>query len=252
MRDSADLLALSRTIAARAGRLLLDGPATSRSFVYADDNPKEVKALADRLLEEEILAGLAGTGPAILSEESGFLPGSEDSDRLFLVDPLDGTFNFVRGLGPSAVSIALWEGDRPVFGVVFDLTSRELTWGGRGIGACCDGRPLSVSTTAAKTHAALCTGFPARLTLDAGASESFFRTARAYGKVRMLGSAAMSLVHVARGTADAYCERSIMHWDVAAGLAIVEGAGGQIRVEKATLPHALNVYATNGLLQPSD
>ncbi len=222
------LLELSKTIATQAGLRLLDSFSQHhKSYVYYRDNPKEIKALADAVLEKDILRALAPTGLPILSEESGYIPGRQESQYWFIVDPLDGTFNFVKGLGPSAVSIALWEDQKPIFGVIYSILERQLYWGGAGMGAYCDSQPISVSDTAIKAQASICTGFPVRLDVENEITMQYFwRMVSPYAKVRMLGSAAVSLVNVARGAADVYSERNIMLWDVAAGLAIVEGAGG--------------------------
>jgi myo-inositol-1(or 4)-monophosphatase len=166
------------------------------------------------------------------------------------VDPLDGTFNFVKGLGPSAISVALWEYDRPLFGVVYSLAERQLAWGGRDIGAFSDGRRISVSGTSDPSLGSICTGFPVRLDMHSDlAMHDFWRMVKPYAKVRMLGSAAASLVQVARGAADLYAESCIMLWDVAAGAAIVEGAGGQCVMNRRNSPHwCYDVIAANPAL----
>ena len=212
--------------------------------------PREIKARADSALELEILEALQKTGLSILSEESGLIEGQRDPDYLFIVDPLDGTYNFVKDLGPCSISIALWRNARPAFGVIFSLPDASLLWGGRGLGAFCDGRPVCVSATASMAHGCICTGIPARLNVEEGSPlarlGSLFRS---FAKVRMLGSASISLASVAMGRADAYSEQGIMLWDVAAGLALVEGAGGAIRWTVAGgAEHSLNVDASNGLL----
>jgi myo-inositol-1(or 4)-monophosphatase len=248
-RDLAELLALAQSVAASAGRALLAGAhRDQRAYVHAADLPREIKAVADTVMEEHILAALAPTGLAILSEEAGLMPGrGSASPRWFIVDPLDGTFNFVKGLGPCAVSIALWDAHQPVFGVIYSLADAQLAWGGPGLGAHSHGEPIAVSATVTAANASICTGFPVRFDFDSDAAMVEFRElVRPFAKVRMLGSAAISLLHVARGSADVYAERDIMLWDVAAGLAIVQGAGGSIRFDPGPVEYSLNVRATNG------
>jgi len=247
--EEAGLLELSKSVALRAGRCLLDSALDLRSYAHSNAHPREIKALADTVLEREILDGLGATGLPILSEEAGWVGEARDARLTFIVDPLDGTFNFVKGLGPCAVSIALWERESPVFGVIYSLRDRQLYWGGARHGAFRDGERIAVSTTGSLASASLCTGFPARLDLNSErVRDKFWRTVGAFSKVRMMGSAAMSLVNVATGAADAYCEQQIMLWDVAAGLAIVEGAGGATRFVSATKEDAMDVSATNGNL----
>lgn len=245
-------LELSKQTAIQAGqRLHDDAAALARGgYSHCSDNPKEIKALADQVLEKDILLSLGAAGLPILSEESGYRSSTAKTDYWFIVDPLDGTFNYVKGLGPCAVSIALWHGQKPVFGVIYSLLDQELFWGGKDIGAfSARGKKLSVSRINDKKKASICTGFPARL--DASnekALKKLWDVARPYGKVRMIGSAAISLLHVAKGSADAYAEQNIMLWDVAAGIAIVEGAGGYVHSSPGTTEYSLDVYANNGIL----
>ena len=245
-----ELLELSKAVAKRAGLRFRDSRgADLRVHARARDNRREIKARADTVLEEEILKGLRPTELSILSEESGLIEGRRDAEYLFIVDPLDGTYNFVKGLGPCAVSIALWKQQRPVFGVILSLLDGRLVWGGPGLGAFSDGQRITVSGTTTMSEACVCTGFPAGLDVQSSiVLERLGRIVTSFEKVRMLGSAAISLVNVATGCADAYCEQSIMLWDVAAGVAIVEGAGGTTRWVETGTDNALNVDASNGRL----
>jgi myo-inositol-1(or 4)-monophosphatase len=247
--DLESLLELSKRVALQAGSHLLNDCAALRDYDHSDALPKEVKAVADRVLESEILAALAPTGLAILSEESGYRAASTASESYFIVDPLDGTYNFVRELGPSAVSIALWAGERPLFGVICSLPDRKLAWGGSGLGAYIEGQAIAVSALATQARSCLCTGFPVRFDFsDPTAMQNFQQTAARYAKVRMFGSAAISLLQVARGAADVYWENSIMLWDVAAGLAITDGAGGRYALTKTSREWCYDVMAGNPLL----
>lgn len=245
-----ELLRLCKLVALDAGCRLLDGlTRTHKQYEHSVHHPREIKALADTVLERDILEKLAPTGLPILSEESGSVAGRAESSYRFIVDPLDGTFNFVKGLGPCAVSIALWQERTPIFGVIYSLTDRQLLWGGRDLGSFCDEQPIAVSAIARRSEASICTGLPVRFDMEnATAVDELWRMVRPFAKVRMMGSAAMSLVSVARGSADAYWEQSIMLWDVAAGLAIVEGAGGAVKCIPGHIEHSLDAYAGNRAL----
>ena len=248
MVDIPALLELAKCTAVQAGGRLTE--AGLAGFSFSEELPREVKSLADSVLEDVVLGALSGTGREILSEERGLVPGTQPDGYRFIVDPLDGTFNFVRNLGPCAVSIALWEGDRPVFGVLFDIVKKSLFWGGRGLGAWENGSEIQGSRTGDISRSAVCTGFPVRFDFSADqAWERFRNRAARFAKVRMLGSAAMSLACVADGRAEAYFEEDIMLWDVAAGIAIVEGAGGRVRWSGKAGSAALDVYADNGCLE---
>jgi myo-inositol-1(or 4)-monophosphatase len=254
--DLGALLELAKSAATAAGARLLDAAEDrDRSYSHAIDHPREIKAAADVAAEACILAALAPAGLPLLSEESGYTAARHrrEADYWFIVDPLDGTFNYAKGVGPCAVSIALWQGEQPVFGVIYNLQNRRLSWGGPALGAYEDGRRLSVSATPSEDRAVLCTGFPARLDLSSDAvMRSFWRLTTPYAKVRMLGSAAVSLLHVACGAADAYAEDDIMLWDVAAGIAMVEGAGGRVRRSPGSREYSLDVRAWNGVLAGPD
>jgi myo-inositol-1(or 4)-monophosphatase len=244
------LLELAKSTVSRAASRLLDRmDPDATHYVHSPELQREIKAIADTTMEQEILAGLAEARLSILSEESGYTSSPQNAPRRFIVDPLDGTFNFVKGLGPSAISVALWEDERPVFGVIYLLAERQLAWGGSGIGAFIDGRRISVSATSDPSLASICTGFPVRLDMDSDSHmRGFWHMVKPYAKVRMLGSAAASLVRVAQGAADLYAERSIMLWDVAAGMAIVEGAGGQCAMDRSGAQWCYDVIAANPAL----
>lgn len=248
MSDLDDLLALAKDVAQEAVAALVDVDPGSSSCSFADDFPREMKSATDRVLEELVFHRLKPTGLPILSEEAGAIEGHANDDLRWVVDPLDGTVNFMRRLGPCAVSIALCRNGLPVFGVIGEYPSAKLAWGGRFLGAFVDSCPIRVSTIGDKSKAVLCTGFPSRFDFSV-ASPGFFDLMSLYGKVRMLGAASLSLLQVAKGAADAYVERDIMIWDVAAGLALVEGAGGRMRVSAGRYKDSLNVAASNGLLQ---
>lgn len=208
-----------------------------------------MKAAADKILEEEILKRLLPTKLPIISEEKGVILGDNQSDLKFIVDPLDGTVNFVRGLGPAAVSIALFRNDTPIFGTLGLYPSGELAWGGIGQGAFLNEYPIQVSKVSDPKHAVLCTGIPSRFRLNDKKRSSFlFKTMKRYGKTRMLGSASISLLHVAKGSAELYSECDIMIWDVAAGLAIVEGAGGIFSILPGSRQDTKHIIASNGLI----
>jgi myo-inositol-1(or 4)-monophosphatase len=250
MHEVDELLELAKDTVLRAANRLLDhmAPGDVR-YVHSPQHQREIKAIADSVMEQVILAGLAAAELSVLSEESGYIASQRATSRWFIVDPLDGTFNFVKGLGPSAISVALWEHDRPVFGVVYSLAERRMGWGGRDIGAFIDGQSISVSNTSDMSLASICTGFPVRLDMNSDlAMDRFWRLVKPYAKVRMLGSAAASLLQVARGAGDLYAERSIMLWDVAAGVAIVEGAGGQCLMTKNGPQWCYDVTAANPAL----
>lgn len=206
-----------------------------------------MKAAVDKVMEEAILARLLDTGIPILSEECGDVVGSTKSGLKFIVDPLDGTVNFVRELGLAAISVALYRGKEPVFGVLGLYPGDDIAWGGKTIGSFLNDQQLRVSEVSNLTESVLCTGFPSRFQFDDSKEVSkFIQKITRLGKVRMLGSASVSLLKVAQGSAEIYAENDIMLWDVAAGLALVEGAGGDVKIKPGKSSEGINVIASNG------
>jgi fructose-1,6-bisphosphatase/inositol monophosphatase family enzyme len=209
---------------------------------------RDIKTQADVAAEACLVEHLSPSDIPILAEESAGNAGSATDGLRWLVDPLDGTMNFTRGFPICAVSVGLWDGPNPLLGVVYDLGQRTLYTGIVGEGAWRDGQSIHVSAIAETSQAILTTGFPVGQDFATASLDEFIGRVQAFKKIRMIGSAALSLARVAEGVFDAYYEDNIMIWDVAAGLALVTAAGGQIQSRPGTKPHALVATATNGHL----
>ena len=207
----------------------------------------DIKLVADKAAEAMILKRLSdGSDHAILSEEEGWV--GEAGSTAWVVDPLDGSSNYNREIPFCAVSIALIEDDRPVLGVVYDFNHDELFAGGKGLGATLNGKPISVSDISDTSKATLVTGFP---TYRDYSDEALAQTARDFArwkKIRMIGSATLSTTWVACGRADAYSEESTMLWDIAAGAALIEAAGGRVVYSGGPIDKPMTVSADNGAL----
>lgn len=211
--------------------------------------PREMKTASDRILEDIILSKLRPSGLEIISEEIGLVENGNQNDLCWVVDPLDGTVNFMRGLAPCSVSLALCQGNAPVLGVIGEFPSGKIAWGGIEHGAFLSGLPIHVSAVATRQQAVVCSGFPSRFEFDKEGLNWIASTFAPYAKVRMMGAASLSLLQVAKGAAEVYSEREIMIWDVAAGLAILEGAGGCFSMTPGQHNYAFNVFASNGLIK---
>lgn len=249
--ETDELFSLTKDIAVTAYRKLIEIQRTDIGQVsYSKEVPREMKCFADEIIEEVIIKRLIPTGISILSEESGEFEGKSNSSLKFIVDPLDGTVNFVRSLGPCSISIALYENGQPIFGVLVMFPSGDLAWGGKGKGSFINERPIHVSKITDPLQAVLCTGFPSRYSFENHNSViKHIKIMSQFGKVRMLGAASNSLILIAKGAAEVYSENQIMLWDVAAGIAIVEGAGGKFEFEFGKIENVVNVSATNGLIK---
>lgn len=185
----------------------------------------DIHVAADHAVEAVILGLLRAASPyPILSEEQGADDGIGEG-LFWVVDPLDGSFNYAQGLPLSAVSVALWQPWQPLFGVVYDFNRDELFTGVPGAGFRINHAPVAVA--AGDGRDMLATGFPARSDHAAGAVRMAEQIGR-FRKIRLLGSAALSLAWVAAGRLDEYQEDGIMLWDVAGATALVEAAGGNV------------------------
>ena len=213
-------------------------------------NSREIKIPADLEAEAIILNLFRGkTDFAILSEEQGFKEGAIPDNKLrWIIDPLDGSFNFYRGIPNCCVSIGLYDGNSPILGVIYDFNRHELFTGIARVGAWLNGNQIKVSKTNDTQKAILFTGFPVNTDFSNNALRGYISQAQNFMKIRMIGSAALSLAYVAAGKGDVYLERGIMMWDVAAGLAILSGAGGKYVMNKTHKRNMRDVYATNKLL----
>lgn len=251
-RRFSELLQIAKVAATHAGAKLGEIRRESQEQYGFDSTwPREIKAKADKVIEEIIINELIPTGVPILSEEAGEVGSYDEEGLRFIIDPIDGTANFVRGVGDSSISIALFKKEKPLFGVLYLFPKGQLAWGGPGIGSYIDDQQISVSTQIKKSEAVLCTGIPARLDLtDQITRETFLEAMLEFSKVRMLGAASISLLHVAKGSVDCYREHDVMIWDVAAGLAILAGAGGAYTLSLGSHPNSCSVIAQNGLLFP--
>ncbi len=207
---------------------------------------RDVKLVADVKSERIILNYLkARSRFSILSEENGLLVGKKQG-FMWIVDPLDGSLNYLRGVPFCCVSIGLWKDSAPVLGAIYDFNRKETFSGIAGKAAWLNGRRIRVSGVCKKDKAVLCTGFPVNAEFSSKRILSFINDICSYKKVRLLGSAALSIAYVASGRADVYYENNIMLWDVAGGIAIASGAGGRFSVENTSKGHLYNVCVSNG------
>jgi myo-inositol-1(or 4)-monophosphatase len=164
---------------------------------------------------------------AILAEESGRT--SQDSDYLWIIDPLDGTTNYAHGYPVFGISIALQYQGETILGVVYAPVLHEMFQAVKGEGAYCNGKRLKVSSTGELKKALLATGFPYDKAVDPNNNLNYFnRMVPQIVGIRRSGSAAYDLCSVAAGRLDGYWELKLKPWDVAAGILIVRESGGHV------------------------
>jgi len=190
----------------------------------------------DRAAEDVIVKTLLGAYPdhAILGEESGHTPGRQakeprESEHIWIIDPLDGTTNFIHGLPQYCVSIALMQRDIVTHAVIYDPNRDELFTASKGRGAYLNDRRMRVAPRERLDEALIGTGFPFRKLESLDRYVAMFRAVseKAAG-LRRPGAAALDLAYVASGRYDAFFEIGLMPWDVAAGSLLVTEAGGLV------------------------
>ncbi|MDD8021678.1 MAG: inositol monophosphatase family protein [Paracoccaceae bacterium] len=227
MQGSANLNLMIKA-ARKAGRSLVKDFREVENLQVSSKGPGDFVTKADREAERIIMEELRGARPSYgwLGEETGEAAG-EDPTRRWIVDPLDGTTNFLHGLPHWAVSIALEHKGEVVAGVVFDAAKDELYYAEKGLGAFVNESRLRVSGRRNMIEAIFATGVPfgGKSTLPA-TLQDLARLMPVCAGVRRFGSAALDLAYVAAGRYDGYWERGIQPWDMAAGLILVKEAGG--------------------------
>ena len=165
---------------------------------------------------------------SILGEGTGI--SNKLEEFFWVIDPLDGTSNFLRDIPISCVSIALMHELEPVLGVIYDFNHNELYFGHKESKAFVNNHEIQVSSLSFKNESTLVTGIPAKTNYSDDEFNELISTFQSWKKIRMIGSAAMAAVYVAAGKAETYQENEIFLWDIAAGAAIVIAAGGKVSI----------------------
>ncbi len=216
--------------ALKAARALLRDFGEVEQLQVSVKGPGEFVSAADLKAERIIKAELkkARPGYAMLFEESGAEPGSDPRHR-WIVDPLDGTTNFLHGIPHFAISIALERDGEIVAGVIYEPIRDEMYWAEKGLGAYVNDRRLRVSARRHLGEAVIGTGMPFGARADPGIySATLAAVMRATAGIRRTGSAALDLAYVAAGRFDGFWEFALSPWDIAAGIILVREAGGYL------------------------
>lgn len=178
---------------------------------------------AEQMLIQRLTEALPGSG--VLGEEGG--ESWVDGGANWIIDPLDGTTNFIHDLPPYAVSVALMQDRELVWAAVYELGQARMFTAAKGHGAFCDGQPLGIAHGAALHEGLVATGFPyhefSQMPAYLKALQACFRGSRG---VRRFGSAATDLAWLADGRFQGFFEHGLAPWDVAAGILLVREAGG--------------------------
>ena len=211
-----------------------------------NSNPRDTKLIADLKSEKLILdiLNLESNYP-VLAEETG--KSSLDLGEIFwVVDPLDGTANYNRNIPICCVSIGLVKNMQPLIGVIFDFNNDDLFIGDNiNKLARLNNKKIIVSDVHNKTDGVLITGLPFNTDYSDNALKNLISDMQTWKKVRMIGSAAMASCYVASGKAELYKEKGIYLWDIIAGAAIVESAGGKAEISNTNEAFQVDVVFSN-------
>ncbi len=223
------VLTIAKRAALSAGRILLRHFDQLERLTVTEKRLNDFVSEADVLAEQEIIQILRKTYPnhGILAEESGEQSGQDEFE--WVIDPLDGTTNFLHGIPHFAISIGFRHKNRLEAGLVYDPIRQELFVASRGQGAQVNDRRIRVSGINTLENALLGTGFPFRHPQHQLAYLSFFNSL--FGRcveIRRAGAASLDLSYVASGRLDGFWEMSLKPWDIAAGALIVQEAGGLV------------------------
>ncbi|MRG72808.1 inositol monophosphatase [Alphaproteobacteria bacterium HT1-32] len=224
------LINVMANAADKAGRRLVRDFGEVELLQVSMKGPGDFVSSADLRAERTIKAELRKARPdfGFLMEESGSEDGA-DSDSKWIVDPLDGTTNFLHGIPNWCISIALEKQGEIVAGVVYQPVGDQMFWAEKGEGAFLNNQRLRVSARKEIGHSLFATGIPWQ---DKGDHETYLKQLGAVMKesagIRRIGSAALDLAYVAAGKVEGYWEEGINAWDVAAGIIMVREAGGYV------------------------
>jgi myo-inositol-1(or 4)-monophosphatase len=223
------LLNIAVRAARRAGEVIVRSLNRLEALTVTSKGRNDYVSEVDRAAEREIIDIIRRHYPehAILAEESG---ASGEHDTLWIIDPLDGTTNFLHGFPTFAVSIACQQKGRLEHAVVYDPMRQEIFTATRGSGAHLDNRRIRVSKQRALEGALIGTGFPFREnTRHVDAYLAMLKAAmQSTAGVRRPGAAALDLAYVAAGRTDGFWEMGLSPWDTAAGTLLIQEAGGRI------------------------
>ena len=236
-------LTIANKAAKAAGNILLNQKDILNNSIFTSD--RDVKLEAD-IAAENLIKGIIESESSfpILAEESG--KSADDlGDTFWVVDPLDGTANYARDIPLCCISIALVQNLNPVIGVIYDFNNDDLYEGTKETKALLNNKLINVSDIAEKKKGILVTGLPNATDYSDEAMLKMVKDFQSWRKVRMIGSAAMASVYVASGKADLYKEFGTYLWDIAAGAAIINAAGGKADIKNRRDNFQVDVYFSN-------
>ena len=232
----------------KASRVLIRDFGEIEKLQVSEKGPGDFVTASDKRVEKIIIGELEKSEYSILSEEAGLIEG-KNKDKRWIIDPIDGTFNFLNGLPHFAISVAYEEKSEIISGIIFDPIKNEMFFAEKGNGAYLNNSRIRVSNKSDFKNSCLVTGGPK---FTSKKRESIFQeyqkvSTEVRAHIRKSGSAALDLAYVAAGRFDGYWQREINYWDIAAGIILVKESGGLINSvnEDSFIQKKIDIIATN-------
>ena len=211
----------------KASKTLIRDFGEIEKLQVSEKGPGDFVTASDKRVEKILIEELKKTDYSFLTEESGTIEGKIKEKR-WIIDPIDGTFNFLNGLPHFAISIAYEEKSEIVSGIIFDPIKNEMYFAEKGNGAFLNNSRIRVSNKSDFKNACMVTGGPkfASEKRESILNEYKKISMEVRGSIRKTGSAALDLAYIAAGRYDAYWQRELNYWDIAAGIILVKESGG--------------------------
>ena len=232
----------------KASKILIRDFGEIEKLQVSEKSPGDFVTASDKRVEKVLIGELEKSEYSFLTEETGLIEGKY-KDKRWVIDPIDGTFNFLNGLPHFAISLAYEENGEIVSGIIYDPIKNEMFGAHKGSGAYLNNTRMRVSNKSEFRNSCLVTGGPKSTSkiketiLDEYKKVSM----KTNSHIRKSGSAALDLAYVAAGRYDGYWQREINYWDIAAGIILVKESGGFINPikEKDFTGKKIDIVATN-------
>ena len=249
MRLNSPKINLIMNACQKASRPLIRDFGEIENLQVSSKAPGDFVSSADKRTEKIIIEELQKASPdyGIISEEIGVINKANENNR-WIIDPIDGTFNFLHGIPQFAISIAYEENKEILCGVVFNPITNEMFCAEKGNGAYLNNSRIRVSGKKKIENAMIVTGGPKQISkIKEKIFSEYLNISEKVANVRKFGSAALDMAYVACGRFDAYWQRELNYWDIAAGIIIVKEAGGFINFFEEDKNNLLNknIIASN-------
>ena len=232
----------------KASKVLIRDFGEIEKLQVLEKGPGDFVTASDKRVEKIIMKELEKSEYSILSEETGVVEG-KDKDKRWIIDPIDGTFNFLNGLPHFAISVAYEEKSEIISGIIFDPIKNEMFFAEKGKGAYLNNSRIRVSNKSDFKNACLVTGGPKFTSKKRKFIFEEYQkvSTEIHGYIRKSGSAALDLAYVAAGRFDGYWQREINYWDIAAGLILIRESGGFVNNlnDDTFIQKKIDIIATN-------